>query len=292
MTGVQTCALPISTMLTQNGVLVYLDQWDVRPGLDLPQYMETAVRNSDFVFLICTPSFANKANLGKGGVGYEKSIVTGEIFSELSPVTKFVPLLREGIQEDSLPSYLKSKVFIDFRNKEKFDESLEETLRHIYEEPEFKRPSLGSPPSFIPGVHPPHASSSNVGSEEQPFSLENYKLFFEYAESYNGLSLPKTEAKEWADKWVHGMSEEQFNSFKKVIGFATDWDGLNISSKKGAIEWAEIVVEHLSHNQINELMESTKFASNYNGLGLSKQDAYEWALNKLDLSSEKFHLYF
>jgi hypothetical protein len=83
--------------------------------MDLIRYMETCIRESDFVLLICTPIFAQKANAGVGGVGYEKSMVTGEIFEEAASTEKFVPILRKGSNEESLPSYLKTKVYIDFR---------------------------------------------------------------------------------------------------------------------------------------------------------------------------------
>ena len=59
--------------LQKNGVFVYLDQWDIALGDDLPHYMETSIRDSDFVLLVCSPSFAQKANSGKGGVGYEQN---------------------------------------------------------------------------------------------------------------------------------------------------------------------------------------------------------------------------
>lgn len=80
--------------LQSNGVITRLDQWDTHPGMDLAKYMETCIRESDFVLLVCTPNFAQKANAGKGGVGYEKTIVTGEIFQEVASEKKFVPLLR------------------------------------------------------------------------------------------------------------------------------------------------------------------------------------------------------
>jgi len=135
--------------LQRNGVKVFLDQWDLHLGADLPQYMETCVRDVDYVLLVCTPSFALKANFGEGGVGYEKSVVTGEIFSGSHDARKFVPLLRTGSPQESLPSYLKSKVFIDFSDSRAFSSQLEELLRHIFGSPRHSPPSLGRKPNFI-----------------------------------------------------------------------------------------------------------------------------------------------
>jgi hypothetical protein len=103
--------LDLARALQERGVYVHLDRWDVQPGMDLPKYMEECVRDSNFVLLICTPTFAEKANKGLGGVGYEKSIVTGEIFTKRSQDTKFIPILRSGSASYALPSYLQSKVF-------------------------------------------------------------------------------------------------------------------------------------------------------------------------------------
>ncbi len=138
----------LAAELQRNGVVTHLDQWDVHPGRDLTEYMETCIRESDFVLLVCTPIFAQKANVGQGGVGYEKSIVTGEIFEGTASPKKFVPLLRKGSSSDSLPSYLKSRTYIDFRDDNMFSSNLETLLRHIYQSPKYVRPPLGPKPRF------------------------------------------------------------------------------------------------------------------------------------------------
>jgi ribosomal protein L40E len=138
----------LAETLQAYGVKVYFDQWDLSPGSDVLQYMEQSVRDSDYVLLICTPTFAQKANAGQGGVGYEKTIITGEIFHLVAPDTKFVPLLRFGNVSTSLPSYLRTKVFIDFRDESDPRASLDELLRHIYASPRFVRPPIGKAPQF------------------------------------------------------------------------------------------------------------------------------------------------
>jgi hypothetical protein len=140
--------LNLATKLQANGVETSLDQWDTYPGIDLTKYMETCVRESDFVAMICTPTYAVKANEGKGGVGYEKTIITGEIFETISSPKKFIPVLRNGTPKDALPSFLKSKLFIDFRKESEFQSNIEELLRHIHQKPKNIKPPLGSKPSF------------------------------------------------------------------------------------------------------------------------------------------------
>jgi hypothetical protein len=138
----------LAERLHNKGVYTFLDQWDLSPGSQLTKYMETSIRESAFVLLVCTRNFALKADEGKGGVGYEKNIVTGEMFNNTNSDSKFVAILREGEPKASLPSYLKSKVYLDFRNDIDFEANLEELLRHIYGEPKYVRPSLGTKPKL------------------------------------------------------------------------------------------------------------------------------------------------
>jgi hypothetical protein len=135
--------------LQRSDVAVLLDQWDLRPGSDLPNYIETSVRESHFVILVCTPVFAMKANAGIGGVGYEKSVVTGELFHRISSPEKFVPILRSGSIQEAIPSYLKSKIYVDFRDDQVFQRSLEVLLRHFHNVPPYLQPSQSSKPSII-----------------------------------------------------------------------------------------------------------------------------------------------
>jgi hypothetical protein len=115
----------------------------MRLGMDLTEYMESHIRASDYILLVCTPAFAVRADAGKGGVGYEKMVITGEIYRGAEP-TKFIPLLRSGDPKTSLPSYLKNKLFVDFRNEASFDSGIEAIVRHASWSPDSEPPPLGS----------------------------------------------------------------------------------------------------------------------------------------------------
>ena len=136
----------LAELLQKNGVTVYLDQWDIFPGADLTYYMETHIRESNYVLLICTPAFAQKANIRRGGVGYEQNVVTGELFEGTTSPGKFVPILRIGDPQNSLPSYLRSRVYIDFRDEGAFATNLESLLRHLHSSPRYFRPPPGPRP--------------------------------------------------------------------------------------------------------------------------------------------------
>lgn len=196
----------LASDLQHNGVHVILDQWDLRPGADLTKYMESSIRESHFVLLICTPSFAIKANEGKGGVGYEKSIVTGEIFSNATDETKFVPILRNGSSKESLPSYLKSRLFVDFREDKSYQASLTELLRHFFKSPEFERPPLGERPNLktMSDIITPRTNKEEIQhrkTKESGFDLTKFRELVEYASqstTYGGLGYSKDDAVAWA----------------------------------------------------------------------------------------------
>jgi hypothetical protein len=59
--------LEFATTLRNRGVDAVLDQWDLQPGDDLPHFMETQLFSADFVLIICTSQYVEKANTGEGG---------------------------------------------------------------------------------------------------------------------------------------------------------------------------------------------------------------------------------
>jgi formylglycine-generating enzyme required for sulfatase activity len=148
--------------MRENGIDAILDQFHCKPGTDLAKFMETSVRKSKFVLLVCTPNFAQKADAGAGGVGYEKAIVTGEIFTGKAEETKFVPLLRDGDAKESLPSYLGSRLFTDFRDDSLFETKLEELLRHFHDEPLYTPPPIGPKPDWTKAKKAPTAKKQTV----------------------------------------------------------------------------------------------------------------------------------
>ena len=75
--------LNFATTLRNRGIDAVLDQWDLKPGDDIPHFMETELSRSDFVIMVCTESYVEKANAGQGGVGYEKMIMTSSLLKKI-----------------------------------------------------------------------------------------------------------------------------------------------------------------------------------------------------------------
>lgn len=131
----------LATSLRSEGVEVTLDQWHLAPGDPLPEFMERAVRENDFVLIVCTPNFKTRADDRKGGVGYEGNIMTGEVFLKYNH-RKFIPVLRHTSWEEAAPDWLKSKKYIDLTGL-RFESNFEDLVRTLHgETPEL--PPLGT----------------------------------------------------------------------------------------------------------------------------------------------------
>ncbi len=106
----------LANRLLSDGIDAVLDQYDLELGDRLPQFMEKSVRSSDYVLIVCTPTYKQKADERIGGVGYEGHIISGELFSQRNE-RKFIPVLKEGSVKDSIPTFLEGKLAIDLSER-------------------------------------------------------------------------------------------------------------------------------------------------------------------------------
>jgi len=131
--------------LRGGGVNAILDQWELRLGTDLTLFMESGIRKSDRVLLVCTPVYARKANEGEGGVGYERLVVTGELAKNIA-TEKFICVLRRGTKNVSIPTFAQTRLYVDFTDDANYRTSLEQLLRDIHNAPSEPKPLLGANP--------------------------------------------------------------------------------------------------------------------------------------------------
>ena len=135
----------LGAKLRHNGIDAILDQWDLGPGDEITFFIESGLRDSDRVLVICTDTYVSKANAGEGGVGYERMIVTAQLAQDLG-TNKFIPIIRKASGQEKTPTFLGTRVYIDFRNESQFDAEFERLLRELHREPIIKKPPLGKNP--------------------------------------------------------------------------------------------------------------------------------------------------
>lgn len=135
----------LASALVEKGVDVTLDQWDLHLGEDISLFMERGLAAADRVLLICTDEYARKAEAGVGGVGYERTIVTAELVQK-ADTGRFIPVLRSGDSQSAIPSFLRSRFYVDFTSEDGWPEAFDRLLREIHEVPPNDKPSLGKNP--------------------------------------------------------------------------------------------------------------------------------------------------
>lgn len=131
--------------LVESGVEVVLDQWDIQLGSNILKFMEKGLTNSDRVLVVCTDNYNKKSNEGLGGVGYEKNILTAELFTD-QDTNKFIPCIRGVSTRFKTPVCLGGRAYIDFTEDANFDSNLRQLLHELFGIPLKPKPALGKSP--------------------------------------------------------------------------------------------------------------------------------------------------
>ena len=148
----ETWVVDFATQLTDAGVHVILDKWDLKEGQDAHAFMESMVSDESIkkVILVCDRVYSSKADSRTGGVGTESQIITPEIYGKKDQ-SKYVAVVRERDEsgEPYLPVYYKSRIYIDLSHAASYSENFEKLVRWVYDKPLYVRPELGSKPNYL-----------------------------------------------------------------------------------------------------------------------------------------------
>jgi hypothetical protein len=138
--------LNLATELCESGVDVILDKWDLKEGCDVNVFMEQMVNDPGIqkVVMICNKKYVEKANSRTGGVGIETQIISQEIYSRQDQ-QKFVAIVVQKDKDGTpfLPTYYKSRMYIDLCHGERYEENYRRLLKWIFDEPFCVKPELG-----------------------------------------------------------------------------------------------------------------------------------------------------
>jgi len=169
--------ISLAEKLVSDGVNVIIDKWDLKEGQDKINFMETMVKADEIqkVLIILDKKYSEKAEQRTGGVGTETQIISPEIYGNVSQ-EKFVPIVKEKDENGNayVPTYLKSRIYIDLSEQNDFEENYEKLLRNIYQRPAFRKPILGKAPSYLFEDSPmSHKTSSIIRSFDN--QIKNYQ---------------------------------------------------------------------------------------------------------------------
>lgn len=177
--------IELAERLSADGVHVIIDEWDLSEGQDKYQFMEQMVNNEDIkrVLIICNKDYSEKANQKKGGVGVESLIISDEIYRQADQ-KKFIPVIFEKDEtgKEYVPTFVKSRIYIDLSGESTFEEEYEKLLRNIFDKPLSKRPPIGTIPAHIHESDPVFLRTSHkVKAIENALKNErkNYQVFID-----------------------------------------------------------------------------------------------------------------
>lgn len=153
----------LATELVEAGVDVIYDKWNLKEGHDAYAFMEKMVADPDIkkVAVICDNLYAEKADGRSGGVGTETQIISPEIY-EKEKQDKFVAIVAERDENGNayLPTYYKSRIYIDLSDSNLYATNFDQLLRWVYDKPFYVKPKIGKIPSHLSETNPINLSTS------------------------------------------------------------------------------------------------------------------------------------
>jgi len=144
--------MELAQALRASGVDSILDKWHLKDGHDATAFMEKMVNDDDIgkVIIISDRGYTEKANKRTGGVGTETQIITPELYSK-SEQSKFVLVTFERDENGQafVPTYYKSRIYIDMSDETVEAQSFERLLRWVFDQPLDSPPPIGEAPAYI-----------------------------------------------------------------------------------------------------------------------------------------------
>ncbi|HHW6760915.1 TPA: SEFIR domain-containing protein, partial [Staphylococcus aureus] len=161
----------------------------------------------DYVLIMSDGKYKNKANNREGGVGTESTIISSEIYKDVS-ATKFIPVAMEIENGDlTLPQFCKSRRAINMTNEDNDYEGIEEIARWINDQPVYTRPKLGTVPDY-------NSKSTSIKKYEQKvFLSKTYNLEDNLHDYYKVLETELLELEDEQDE----VSDQEILKIKPYI---------------------------------------------------------------------------
>ncbi|QPK06487.1 toll/interleukin-1 receptor domain-containing protein [Vibrio kanaloae] len=198
--------LELAQRLRNSGVDAILDQFKLGLGDDLSGFMERSVEDADRIIMICTDNYVTKANEGLGGVGYEKMIMTSEYMSRIDS-NKVIPLIRQKGTRN-VPTFLKTRMNINFSQEDEFELMFDELLREIHQAPLFKEPPVGNNP-FESVIQKPAESVADKKSELLKIMVDEFNSGLTYF-TFNDIHQLIDSSRLFAEVYIGELQEEGF----------------------------------------------------------------------------------
>ncbi len=239
--------------LIGDGVDVVFDQFDLKEGQDKYAFMERMITDDSVthVLVICDKSYSEKADKRKSGVGTESQIISKEVYDKVDQL-KFIPIVCEFLEggEPFLPTFMKSRIWIDFSSAEAVNENWERLVRLLYGKPANQKPLLGNPPVYVrEGSEAPASpvlgkfltlrqailgGKPGIGLYRDDFLAS----CIQYSDSLRVRSRPEVES-------IGQKIIEDFGKLRQIRNHIVDWVVLESSSTSQNLGFADCLVDFM-----------------------------------------------
>lgn len=205
--------------LRSNGIDVVLDQFQMKLGNDMNNFMEKCVNDKTItnVLILLSPDYKTKADSRSGGAGIETQIISGEVYSNVEN-TKFIPILFEKRGEDTsacIPTYLKQRRWLDMSEDSDFERQYIELVRALYGNDKFVENPLGAKPEWVDETNDNTANSQIVVNTYKALKKE-YGNDRAIANSFDSLKKVFLEVRKQFEN-IKTYSYDDFDKFYPIF---------------------------------------------------------------------------
>ena len=241
-----------SDRLLADGVDVVFDVYDLKEGDDKYNFMERMVTDDSVthVLVVCDKEYAEKADNRKAGVGTESQIISKGVYEKVKQ-SKFIPVVCEYNSDGNphIPTFLGSRIFLDFSSPESANENWERLIRLLFGKPLHKKPKVGKPPFYIAesSANPSGFSSSAYLALRQSIYLQRADLeiqraqfldeCFQYADSLRIRVAPK-------DGELGARIVGDCSKLKDIRNYIVNWILLEARART-SIGFSEVLIDLL-----------------------------------------------
>jgi hypothetical protein len=161
---------------TDGGIDAQIDKFVLyEKTVNLNQMMIEAMRDYDYVIVVLTENYANKANAFTGGVGFESELLLPTLRRNKD---KIILIMRHsGNFEIVFPFHMQDYYAIDFSKEEQFGNKLQELIRRIYGVSPYQKAPLGEIPQFDSAVIAPTVPPKSAKSLFADIQMPNLKKY-------------------------------------------------------------------------------------------------------------------
>jgi hypothetical protein len=188
--------LALADRLIGDGIACRLDRYEPSPPEGWPVWMDRQVDEADFVLVVCTERYSQKAKASKPvsglGVKFESILILNDLYQAGMWNERFIPVLFEDLPVEKILRPLQG--YTRFRVDQ--EEGYEDLLRLLTGQPAYPRPALGPGRTLPPkprGSGTAQATPVRTGGSSQSRALELWKERLVFLQEQEALVVEATQ---------------------------------------------------------------------------------------------------